>query len=172
MRYIDDQRLRDKENQYSKFPCREVKYEDFSPEVRQKLEAAETAAASEKMRRVECPRCKFLLCYAYGRTSGFLNLMCRKCKFTGVLDMSRFKRPKVLDNEVLNLNTGNWVPRSSIRNGDIQIQYDGITPVWDIRDKYSNDFYTPKQEPFPQDLNLFGWHPVNISYRSWLYPNG
>ena len=145
MRYIDDQRLRNKANEYRKFPCREVKYDDISPEVRKKLETAEAAAASEEMRRVECPRCKFLLCYAYGHTSGFLNLMCRKCKFTGILDMRNFYRPKIWDNQVLDLNTMHWVPRWTIdRKKDQQVVYDGKTPIWEISEKYGTRCFSEK----------------------------
>ncbi|MBR3701918.1 MAG: hypothetical protein IKM96_09270 [Clostridiales bacterium] len=145
VRFIDDQRLRNKANEYRKFPLQDVKYEDFCPEVREKFEAAEKAVESKEVRRVECPRCGFLLCYAYGETGGFLNFMCRKCKFTGIFDMRNFYSPKIWDNQVLNLDTMRWVPRWTIdRIKDQQVIYDGETPIWEIAEKYGTIRYSQK----------------------------
>lgn len=134
---IDDQRLRDNANAYRRFPLKEIEYEEFSPEVKAKLEAAEKAVEDEDMRRVECPRCKFLLCYAYGQPSGFLNMRCGKCKFSGVLDLRCFRRMRIRDNEVYDLDAKRWVPRYQVDWSKAEpIPYDGVTPIYKIDKVY------------------------------------
>ena len=67
------------------------RYADPPPETWEKILSSQKEAAALALRDLKCPICGYKLFGVYGHT-GFVNVKCQKCKFTGPLNLAYFHR--------------------------------------------------------------------------------
>lgn len=63
------------------------------PETWEKILSSKEEAAAMALRELKCPICGYKLFGVYGH-SGYIDVKCRKCKFTGPLNLAYFHRQK------------------------------------------------------------------------------
>ena len=63
------------------------------PETWAKILSSREEAAAMALRELKCPICGYKLFGVYGHT-GYVNVKCQKCKFTGPLNLAYFHRQK------------------------------------------------------------------------------
>lgn len=68
----------------------EERYRKPDPEIQRLLEYSRKESEALERRKLACPRCGFPLGYVYGH-SGYYDAKCRKCKFTGPLNLAYFR---------------------------------------------------------------------------------
>jgi len=69
------------------------RYGTLTPEIEAKILKSREEVENMTLRMVECPICHFPAIGAYSHT-GYVNIKCRKCKFTGPLNLAYFRRMK------------------------------------------------------------------------------
>ena len=69
------------------------RYESPPPETWEKILSSREEAAALALRELKCPICGYKLLGVYGH-SGYIDVKCRKCKFSGPLNLAYFHRQK------------------------------------------------------------------------------
>ncbi len=69
------------------------RYSEPPPETWAKILSSQEEAAALALRDLKCPICGYKLFGVYGHT-GYVNVKCQKCKFTGPLNLAYFHRQK------------------------------------------------------------------------------
>ncbi|MDO4853045.1 MAG: hypothetical protein Q4A88_06480 [Clostridia bacterium] len=69
------------------------RYEKPPVETWEKILSSKEEAAALALRDLKCPICGFKLMGVYGHT-GYINVKCQKCKFTGPLNLAYFHTRK------------------------------------------------------------------------------